>query len=141
MLFRSFTRSLAVGDRIDAYASTVTKAGRASWSLAGSVAAPARIVRAASGREPAGELEAPRIDIHQLGVRDVLIDATAQDEALARFRADHIATGNTESAAVITARRIRLLPFAIPTSARRVHFLGLPDSLVGRMEQIGRAHV
>jgi hypothetical protein len=138
----AFTRTARSGEQIDAFASQVAKTGRASWMLQGTTAAPARIARPASGRDPAGELTAPRIEIHQLGARDVLLDATAQDSTLATFRADRIATANTETTAVITARRIRLLPFALTTSARRAHFQGVPSMIADRMEHVlGRAWV
>lgn len=138
----AFTRTARSGEKIDAFAQTVAKTGRASWLLQGTAAAPARIARPASTRDPAGELLAPRIEIHQLGTRDVLLDATAMDATLATFRVDRIATASTETTALITARRIRLLPFALTTSARRAHFLGVPSSIADRMEHVlGRAWV
>jgi hypothetical protein len=80
--------------------------------------------------EPAVELAAPDIDLHRITAAAVLVDAQGTAAAPARLDGELAPNGDAAGGSgSITARRIRVLPFAVGPAALLRHHLGLPRGL------------
>jgi hypothetical protein len=138
------------GAQYDAWAQTVEQTGRASWQLSRGTA-PAHLHRRAGGRDAPGDLTAARIDLHLVGARALLLDSFGDDAEPAHltttFAQGRQPRGNAAGAAGaagpdadlhidVSARRLRLLPFALPGAARAAHFQGLSPVLAQAMDHV-----
>ncbi len=99
-----------------ATASRIEQVNQAQWRLTGTRGSPARLRYRGGDNEISGNLSAPRIDVHRVTGRAVVVEAVEQDEERARIDAvlpmRSLAANRRVRAA---ASRIRAMPFAAGT--------------------------
>ncbi len=125
------------GQPIRATASRIEQLSPVSWRLDGKKGSAAHLHyeggqgKKAATQTIAGDLSAPRIEVHRIAERSILLDALADDTGRARL--DATAPARTDaplSKVTTTADRIRVLPWAIgPTNVLRLA-TGLPAGVL-----------
>ncbi|MBX3462586.1 MAG: hypothetical protein KF830_05415 [Planctomycetes bacterium] len=117
-------RLLQIGPRSLQLQRVPADGGDGAWAVLAEVdSLPVlRRTQTAAGRATTTILRGPRIDVHHLGGRDVLVDAAAEHDLLPVLEAELATpTGGEPTRAHALARRVRLLPFAISREAQQLH--------------------
>lgn len=123
------------GQPVTAHARRIEQVSAATWRLTGPADAPARLVVDDPQHGVDGTLTGPRIDLHRVAERSLLIEAFAKEGARANLRADvpasdgSIAKGAARAQIVADADCIRMLPFAAGPASTLQRGLGLPNGV------------
>lgn len=120
------------GRHLLAKAARIERLDTNSFRLTSPSSTPPSIAMPADADGNTGSLRAPRIDIHRVAARSLMVDATAADGELARVDANLRLPGAAGRTVLsTTAQRLRLLPFVLGPAALPRHLLGLSPSLTG----------
>lgn len=115
------------GKPMFAKASRIEQVTDAQWRLSGTRGAPAALRYRGGDGEISGEMTAPRIDVHRVTGRAVVVDAIEQGDERARIDAvAPMRTGSAKSNVKAAASRIRAMPFAAGSDLDLRRLFALP---------------
>lgn len=115
------------GKPMFAKAARIEQVTEAQWRLSGPRGAPATLRYRGGDGEISGEMSAPRIDVHRVTGRAVVVDAVEQGDERARIDAvAPMRSGAANSHVKAAASRIRAMPFAAGTERDLRRLFPLP---------------
>lgn len=115
------------GKPMFAKASRIEQVTDAQWRLTGTRGAPAALRYRGGDGEISGEMTAPRIDVHQVTGRAVVVDAVEMGDERARIDAvAPMRSGSAKSNVKAAASRIRAMPFAAGSDRDLRRLFALP---------------